>query len=268
MIFFEAAGAAHYIYISKGSILSCVRKTQEDFTSHTGISQGYLFLNSWIKEKSGEDADLSSSTMAVVTPIPHQHLPAYPSSGEQIWVPGSSIYPFITVHAAHHTRRQQPSLSYCTSYSNTGSSNNVSRASSIKSPPTPFPVMTDIDDTISILDNKDKPLPPTPSAAIFGGEISAEDSNEDSDYLLAGFSGDDHDDDVQVSRELPFREMIEQAADISILDADGNQRPFKSLYASSNPFEKKKRVMVIFVRHFFCGVSLIPSFPISIDAFV
>ncbi|KAL2006636.1 hypothetical protein VTN00DRAFT_9304 [Thermoascus crustaceus] len=209
--------------------------------------------------------------MAVVTPIPHQSLPAYPSSGEEIWVPGSSTYPFITVHAAHHTGCQ-PSLSYYTSRSNTGSSDNVSRTLSIKSPPTPFPILTDIDDTISILDSKDKPLPPTPSAAIFGGEISAEDSDEDSDHLLAGFSGDDNgdednnNDDVQVSSELPSKEMIEQAADIPILDADGNQRPFKSLYISSNPFEKK-RVMVIFVRHFFCGNcqeylrSLISSIP-------
>jgi len=55
-----------------------------------------------------------------------------------------------------------------------------------------------------------------------------------------------------VSRELPSKEIIEEAAEIPILDSDGKERPFKSLYTSSNAHEKR-RVLIIFVRHFFCG---------------
>lgn len=75
--------------------------------------------------------------------------------------------------------------------------------------------------------------------------------DSDHDHLLAGSRGDD---DVEVSSELPTKEMIEKAADIPIFDAEGKSIPFENLYRPSNPFEKK-RVMVIFVRHFFCGVS-------------
>jgi hypothetical protein len=79
-------------------------------------------------------------------------------------------------------------------------------------------------------------------------------ANPNSDLSLANFSGD-----INVSRELPSREMIEEAAEIPILDADGKERPFKSLYTSSNAHEKK-RVLIIFVRHFFCGVSFSEQF--------
>lgn len=68
-----------------------------------------------------------------------------------------------------------------------------------------------------------------------------------SDPSLTNFSGD-----VNVSRELPSKEKIEEAAEIPILDSDGKERPFKTLYTSSNAHEKR-RVLIIFVRHFFCG---------------
>ncbi|KAA6409169.1 MAG: hypothetical protein FRX48_06722 [Lasallia pustulata] len=43
---------------------------------------------------------------------------------------------------------------------------------------------------------------------------------------------------------------LRSAAEIPILSADGTSRPFQSLYANSSAPE---RVLIIFIRHFFCG---------------
>lgn len=51
--------------------------------------------------------------------------------------------------------------------------------------------------------------------------------------------------------ELPSRETIRTIHDRTLLDKDGQAHQFGSLY--SGP-EVAKRVLVIFVRHFFCGV--------------
>lgn len=62
---------------------------------------------------------------------------------------------------------------------------------------------------------------------------------------------------LQMDDTLPPKAMLEQAADLPVLDANGESVPFKSLYWPRTKEEKasKKRVMVIFIRHFYCGVS-------------
>lgn len=72
------------------------------------------------------------------------------------------------------------------------------------------------------------------------------------DPATADFCGD-----VGVSDDLPTKEMIEKAADTPIVDVDGKEMPFKSLYLPSQESgdQEERRTLVIFIRHFFCGVS-------------
>jgi hypothetical protein len=60
----------------------------------------------------------------------------------------------------------------------------------------------------------------------------------------------------EVSRDLPSQETILKTGEIPVVDADGQETPFKSLLPAAE--SDRKRVLVIFVRHFFCGVSSHP----------
>src|SRR5947207_2448346 len=59
--------------------------------------------------------------------------------------------------------------------------------------------------------------------------------------------------DIPVSNDLPNQENIEKCANLSVLDANGESRPFKSLYSGEGV---ATRQLIIFVRHFFCGVRI------------
>jgi hypothetical protein len=61
--------------------------------------------------------------------------------------------------------------------------------------------------------------------------------------------------DVDTDNTIPSQALLRKVADFPVLDQDGKSRPFKSLY--SGPMVTR-RVLVIFVRHFFCGVSYDP----------
>jgi hypothetical protein len=60
--------------------------------------------------------------------------------------------------------------------------------------------------------------------------------------------------DISSPSKLPPQEILETAANIAIFDGDGNSRPFKSLYSGSQAIGEQQ--MIIFVRHFFCGVRI------------
>jgi hypothetical protein len=53
--------------------------------------------------------------------------------------------------------------------------------------------------------------------------------------------------------KLPSEATLEEAGNVPIFDADGNSRPFKSLYSGNQAIGEQQ--LIIFVRHFFCGVS-------------
>lgn len=52
---------------------------------------------------------------------------------------------------------------------------------------------------------------------------------------------------------LPSKATLDKAADLIVYDAQGQAVPFKELYQAEPG--QRRRVMVIFIRHFFCGVS-------------
>ncbi|RYP64951.1 hypothetical protein DL771_008520 [Monosporascus sp. 5C6A] len=69
----------------------------------------------------------------------------------------------------------------------------------------------------------------------------------------AGSVGDeplDFEGEVQTNNDLPSLETLREIESYTVLDADGRSHPFKSLYAGRNV---ARRVLIIFIRHFFCG---------------
>lgn len=57
---------------------------------------------------------------------------------------------------------------------------------------------------------------------------------------------------VEVNDDPPNKYDIEKCRDLVVLDGNGESHPFSSLYAGEG---MAKRHLIIFVRHFFCGVS-------------
>lgn len=179
--------------------------------------------------------------MAVTITMPHQPFPAFNQSAAHTWASDPSQQTFVRVHPIKPRKSLvPPNLAFHDlSKPAFGVSIIKTDAHSISSPKSP-----------SIAD---KSLPPTPFGEAFGdaGRLSP-----DSDRLL-----DESGEDVEVSSELPSQAMLEEAASLPIIDAHGVEMPFRNVYMPSCALEKK-RVMVIFVRHFFCGVSNmeIPTF--------
>lgn len=60
--------------------------------------------------------------------------------------------------------------------------------------------------------------------------------------------------DVDTNNDIPSQEVLRKVESMIVLDKDGKTRPFKSLYSGPNV---ARRVLVIFIRHFFCGVSFL-----------
>ena len=56
--------------------------------------------------------------------------------------------------------------------------------------------------------------------------------------------------DIQVDDTLPNKKMLDKANGLKLLDEDKKQHAFKDLHDGTG------RTLVVFVRHFFCGVRL------------
>jgi hypothetical protein len=60
--------------------------------------------------------------------------------------------------------------------------------------------------------------------------------------------------DIKVSTSLPSKPTLEKCAELPVFDVDGRTVPFQSLYWPDA--NESKKVMIVFIRHFFCGVSI------------
>lgn len=60
---------------------------------------------------------------------------------------------------------------------------------------------------------------------------------------------------VDVNDDLPTEKELGSVGDLLILDAQGQSRPFKELYKAEGV---APRQLIIFIRHFFCGVGSLP----------
>jgi hypothetical protein len=61
----------------------------------------------------------------------------------------------------------------------------------------------------------------------------------------------DFEGEVSTNNNLPSQADLKRVENFSVLDQDGKPVPFKSLYSGPNV---AKKVLIIFIRHFFCGV--------------
>jgi hypothetical protein len=84
-------------------------------------------------------------------------------------------------------------------------------------------------------------------------DTSAQSTDANSDVTVVDFTGD-----VNTNNEIPTQKVLKSVADMPLLDKDGKTVQFKNLYSGTNV---PRRVLVIFIRHFFCGVSILLTFP-------
>jgi hypothetical protein len=61
----------------------------------------------------------------------------------------------------------------------------------------------------------------------------------------------DFEGNLNTNNDLPTQKTLKKIENLPILDADGKSIPFKNLYTGPNV---ARRVLIIFIRHFFCGV--------------
>ncbi len=59
--------------------------------------------------------------------------------------------------------------------------------------------------------------------------------------------------EVETNNEIPSPQVLKAIENYTVFDHAGKTHPFKSLYSGHNV---ARRILVIFVRHFFCGVSI------------
>lgn len=62
---------------------------------------------------------------------------------------------------------------------------------------------------------------------------------------------EDFEGELATNNDLPSAETLNKIENYIVLDRHGKSHPFKTLYTGSNV---ARRVLIIFVRHFFCGV--------------
>ena len=75
-----------------------------------------------------------------------------------------------------------------------------------------------------------------------------------SDEWFAKFHDPTDFDFFHASNSLPSRADLDAAGELPVYDLEGRAHPFKSLY--SGPRHQGQRQLIIFLRHFYCGVSL------------
>jgi hypothetical protein len=93
------------------------------------------------------------------------------------------------------------------------------------------------------LETKSATTPPKTSIDTSGASNSNHTDGVDN---TADFNGD-----VNTNNEIPSQEVLSRVEDMNLLDQDGKTIPFKHLYSGPNV---ARRVLIIFIRHFFCGV--------------
>lgn len=109
----------------------------------------------------------------------------------------------------------------------------------------PAPQKTSADGTDGNATNEKSAL--EPSLPITTGDKEAASAQIDDEVNPPDFQGE-----VLTNNELPSPETIRRIGDYIVLDRHGKTHTFKSLYTGRNV---ARRVLIIFVRHFFCGVS-------------
>lgn len=99
---------------------------------------------------------------------------------------------------------------------------------------------------------------PTATSISSGPTVSSAMAQADTKRHLEGNSDPSTQDfqvDIKVSSALPSKPTLEKIADLPVFDVNGKTVSFKSLYWPESI--DGKRILIIFIRHFFCGVSIV-----------
>lgn len=62
---------------------------------------------------------------------------------------------------------------------------------------------------------------------------------------------------IELSGEPPSQAQLDAASNVDVFDSDGNSRPFHTLFRGLE--HQGQRQLLIFVRHFYCGVRLLSN---------
>ena len=92
-------------------------------------------------------------------------------------------------------------------------------------------------------DSGAKAAPPSVEPATATPEVPA--VTDDAGVNPLDFTGE-----VDTNHDLPTAVALREIDDLVVLDAEGKAHTFRSLYTSA------PRVLIIFIRHFFCGVRI------------
>lgn len=88
------------------------------------------------------------------------------------------------------------------------------------------------------------PFSPSSTTPVLGKEGQEAEAEKEPELDFVG--------NVEVNNDIPSEDDLKKVEDMLVLDAQGRGRPFKDLYKGEGV---APRQLVIFVRHFFCGVS-------------
>lgn len=108
-----------------------------------------------------------------------------------------------------------------------------------------------------------RPPSPPPSESAPAAETIAKPSLDAQDLSTPPFSPssqapilqkeqEDFEGSIDVNNDVPTEKDFLRVGDLLVLDAQGESRPFKELYDAP---QIAPRQLIIFIRHFFCGVS-------------
>ncbi|GAP91205.1 putative thioredoxin-like protein AAED1 [Rosellinia necatrix] len=105
---------------------------------------------------------------------------------------------------------------------------------------------------------KRKTIATTNTAAATGGEPGAVKAEKErngrpsppQDELLLQANPPDFEGEVETNNGLPSMQVLRSIENYPVMDHAGKTHPFKSLYSGHNV---ARRILIIFVRHFFCG---------------
>lgn len=98
-------------------------------------------------------------------------------------------------------------------------------------------------------------------AAIPSDQVAAPASKPQPAVDIDKTKPEDFDGEVTTNNVLPSAETIKSIEDYIVLDRDGKSKTFKSLYSGNNV---ARRVLVVFIRHFFCGVGSLSNVRFSL----
>lgn len=112
----------------------------------------------------------------------------------------------------------------------------------------------DTETPAAVIDDHHGDLTPSPDHKL--SNVSTSDgandhTKDDSSNTAACPTGDD----IHVDNKIPNQNILKKIEDYPVLDVGGKSIPFKSIFTGPNV---ARRVLVIFVRHFYCGVSYTP----------